>query len=314
MRRGLVTRAGSRSDALGKLVPAFGWLLNRWRHPALHCGMMVELPTPERILAGRDVRIGALTRIYLGAAAHLTLGHGVGLGRDVHIQSEDGHIRIGEASGINDHARLYGTVSIGRYCAVGPNLMVASGTHVYASPEPWRLIVEQEVAHPKANAAVCIGDDVWIGINVVILPGVTVGRGAVIGANSVVTRDVMPYTVVAGAPARALRQRLAFVPPPMIEAAQAPDAPYFYSGFAHRRQDGAKGHPFDRDFVVALGGGGTILELEVSTPAGTRFALGASEAQAEEGRVRLAVNAVRGPFLAISATAEGWLKSARLTD
>jgi acetyltransferase-like isoleucine patch superfamily enzyme len=309
-----MARAGSRSDAIGKLVPALGWLLNRWRHPALHCGVMVELPAPDRIMAGRDVRIGALTRIYLGSAAHLTLGHGVGLGRDVHIQSEDGHIRIGEASGINDHARLYGTVSIGRYCAVGPNLMVASNTHVYASPEPWGLIVEQELAHPLPEAEVRIGDDVWIGINVVILPGVTIGRGAVIGANSVVTKDVPPYTMAAGTPARSVRQRLAFVPPGGVEADNAKDAPYFYSGFAHRRQDGAKGYPFDRDFVLALAGAGSVLELEVDAPTGTRFALGAFEARADNGRVRLALEAVRGPFFPISATAEGWLKAARLTD
>jgi acetyltransferase-like isoleucine patch superfamily enzyme len=307
-----MARAGSRLDGLGKLVPAFGWLLNRWRHPSLHCGIMVELPAPDRIMAGRDVRIGALTRIYLGTNAHLTLGHGVGLGRDVHIQSEHGHIRIGEASGINDHARLYGTVSIGRYAAVGPNLMVASSTHVYASPEPWRLIGEQELAHPGPEAEVRIGDDVWIGINVVIMPGVTIGRGAVIGANSVVTKDVPPYTVAAGAPARIVRLRLAFLPPQKAEAAEAKDAPYFYSGFAHRRLDSAKGYPFDRDFVVCLAGAGSALELEVHAPEGTRFALGAAEARVENGRVRLATEATKGTFLAISATAEGWLSSARL--
>jgi acetyltransferase-like isoleucine patch superfamily enzyme len=301
-------------DGLGKLVPSLGWLLNRWRHPALHCGVLVELPAPDHILAGKDVRIGALTRIYLGEAARLTLGNDVGLGRDVHIQSENGQIRIGEASGINDHARIYGTVSIGRYCAVGPNLLVASNTHVYASPEPWRLIVEQELAHPPAQAEVHIGDDVWIGINVVIMPGVTIGRGAVIGANSVVTKDVAPYTVAAGAPARMIRERLAFMPPTAIEAVQAQDAPYFYSGFAHRRHTTAKGYPFDRDFVLALKGAGSFLELVVTAPEGTRFALGASEARVEDGRVRLATDTIKGPFHAISATAEGWLKAARLTD
>jgi acetyltransferase-like isoleucine patch superfamily enzyme len=309
-----MARSGSRMDALGKLIPALGWALNRLRHPSLHCGVMVELPPPDRILAGRDVRIGALTRIYLGASAHLTLGHGVGLGRDVHIQSEDGHIRIGEASGINDHARIYGSVSIGRYCAVGPNLMVASNTHVYASPEPWRLIGEQEVAHPLPEAEVRIGDDVWIGINVVIMPGITIGRGAVIGANSVVTKDVPPYAVAAGAPARVVRQRLVFMPPQMIEAAEAADAPYFYSGFAHRRLDTAKGYPFDRDFMLALAGPGSVLELVVNAPESTRFALGAVEAQVVDGRVRLAVDNIKGPFLAVSATTEGWIKAARLTD
>jgi acetyltransferase-like isoleucine patch superfamily enzyme len=53
---------------------------------------------------------------------------------------------------------------------------------------------------------VTIGSDVWLGAGAVILPGVTIGNGAVVGANSVVTADVAPYAVVACAPARFLRQ------------------------------------------------------------------------------------------------------------
>jgi len=52
-----------------------------------------------------------------------------------------------------------------------------------------------------------IGNDVWIGGNVVILTGVSVGDGAIVGANSVVTKDIPPYAIVAGAPARVLRKR-----------------------------------------------------------------------------------------------------------
>ena len=54
-----------------------------------------------------------------------------------------------------------------------------------------------------------IGNDVWIGHGAVILPGVTVGDGAVVGANAVVTKDVSPYAIVGGAPARVIRMRFA---------------------------------------------------------------------------------------------------------
>jgi acetyltransferase-like isoleucine patch superfamily enzyme len=54
---------------------------------------------------------------------------------------------------------------------------------------------------------VTIGDDVWIGCNAVILPGVRIGRGAVVAAGSVVTRDVPEYAIVGGIPARILKQR-----------------------------------------------------------------------------------------------------------
>ncbi len=56
-------------------------------------------------------------------------------------------------------------------------------------------------------APVIIGNDVWIGANVVIMNGVTIGHGAIIGATSVVTKDVPPYTIVAGSPARVIKSR-----------------------------------------------------------------------------------------------------------
>ncbi len=66
----------------------------------------------------------------------------------------------------------------------------------------WTEKHEENVLRP-----VTIGNDVWIGVRVIILGGVKIGNGAVIGAGSVVTRDVPPYAVVAGAPARLIRYR-----------------------------------------------------------------------------------------------------------
>jgi hypothetical protein len=94
--------------------------------------------------------------------------------------------------------------------------------------------------------------DCWFGINVVIAPGVTVGRGCVVGANSVVTADLAPYQVAGGNPARVIRQRLEFAPKPRIDAANEYDAPYFYDGF-----DLARAHDGEwvaaSDFILALG-------------------------------------------------------------
>lgn len=78
---------------------------------------------------------------------------------------------------------------------------------------------------------VVIEDDCWLGINVVVCPGVTVGRGTVVGANAVVTSSTLPYSIVAGAPARLIGQRLGFYPPISIRADSIEDIPYFYAGF-----------------------------------------------------------------------------------
>ena len=67
------------------------------------------------------------------------------------------------------------------------------------------LIVEQEWDSEKAG--IIVGDDVWIGANATILPGVKIGKGAVIGAGSVVTKDVKEYAIVAGVPAKHVRYR-----------------------------------------------------------------------------------------------------------
>ena len=61
--------------------------------------------------------------------------------------------------------------------------------------------------HPATKSKVIIGNDVWIGINALILSGITIGDGAIIGAQSVVTKDVEPYTIVAGNPAKVIRTR-----------------------------------------------------------------------------------------------------------
>ncbi len=98
-------------------------------------------------------------------------------------------------------------VTIGGYCSIAANVeFIIGGNHhterISTFPFPG-------AGHPTSKGPITVGSDVWIGKNVVILSGVTVGAGAAIGANSVVTRDVRPYAIVAGNPARELRRRFA---------------------------------------------------------------------------------------------------------
>ena len=103
--------------------------------------------------------------------------------------------------------------------AAGVNVFVSSGRHHFdAWPAlPIRVQEARRRADPALRAldsrTVHIGDDCWLGVNAVVQPGVTVGRGAVIGANAVVTRDVRPYSIVGGVPARPVKSRLEFTPP-----------------------------------------------------------------------------------------------------
>jgi acetyltransferase-like isoleucine patch superfamily enzyme len=93
-------------------------------------------------------------------------------------------------------------------CRIGNRVSIATNVTLVADSNPnnSRLCEEPYVKeHLIKSGPVVIEDDVWLGTNAVVLPGVRVGRGAVVGAGAVVTRDVAPFTVVAGVPARPIR-------------------------------------------------------------------------------------------------------------
>lgn len=89
-------------------------------------------------------------------------------------------------------------VTIGERVAIGPRVTIITGTHDIGGPERRR--------GESTAAPVVVEDGAWVGASSTILPGVTVGRGAIVGAGAVVTADVEPHTVVAGVPARVVRR------------------------------------------------------------------------------------------------------------
>lgn len=92
-------------------------------------------------------------------------------------------------------------ITIGNGVLIGYEATIVTTNHLYS--DPTRLIKDQGlVSHP-----VTIQDDVWIGTKAIILPGVTVGTGSVIAAGAVVTKNVAPYTVVGGVPAKFIKKR-----------------------------------------------------------------------------------------------------------
>ncbi len=112
-------------------------------------------------------------------------------------------MRIGDHTWIGQQCFLHsaGGITVGARVGIGPGVKVITSTHAEAGRDVPVLF------SPLEMAPVVIEDDADIGVNAVILPGVTVGRGAVVGAGAVVAADVPPYAVVAGVPARVLRYR-----------------------------------------------------------------------------------------------------------
>ena len=107
---------------------------------------------------------------------------------------------------------------IGRYCAIasGVRFLLPGANHADRGPStfpfgifgpPWAERTMDLVMSAQSRGDTVIGNDVWLGYQALVLPGVTVGHGAVVAAASVVAADVPPYTVVAGNPARPVRRR-----------------------------------------------------------------------------------------------------------
>jgi acetyltransferase-like isoleucine patch superfamily enzyme len=161
----------------------------------------------------------------------IALGERVWLARDCEIET-DARVEIGARTTLQRRCTIYGATRIGADCLFAPDVYVSSGTHAFRQ-QPHLPIREQERRLAEEGASlsrpVWIQDDCWIGVHAVIAPGVTIGRGSIIGANSVVTRDVPPYTIVAGVPARAIGQRLAWTPPSRVDLSIDTDLPYVLS-------------------------------------------------------------------------------------
>jgi maltose O-acetyltransferase len=119
---------------------------------------------------------------------------GFSIGRDVYIADE---LIIAE------ELRSRGLLTIGDRVSMAPRITLVTDSH----PNDSRI----RPFAPEKSGPIVIEADAWLGAGVVVLPGVTIGRGAVVGANSVVTRDVPPLHVVAGQPARTVR---VLTPPP----------------------------------------------------------------------------------------------------
>lgn len=111
-------------------------------------------------------------------------------------------LRVGDYSQLGQRARIDHDVTIGRDGVMGPDCVIMTAGHAFEDP---KVPVRLQGALPRRP--VVLGDDVWIGSRVTIMPGVTIGDGAVIGAGAVVTKDVAPFAIVAGNPARFVRWR-----------------------------------------------------------------------------------------------------------
>ncbi len=142
------------------------------------------------------------SQIQIGAGSHI-------LGQ-LRVFGHGGQIRIGESCFVGEDSRIWSAeaITIGNRVQIAHSVNIHdSNSHSLSASKRFRHLNEILcTGHPLilddvASAPVVLEDDAWIGFNATILKGVIIGQGAVVGASSVVTKDVVAYTVVAGSPA-----------------------------------------------------------------------------------------------------------------
>lgn len=122
------------------------------------------------------------------------------------IRSPESKLILGKNSHIGPFSVIFtGTygITIGENVMIAPHCCFAEGSHEYRN-----LDVPMLWAGNFSNGPIILEDDVWIGANCTILHNVRIGNGSIIGAGSVVTRDVEPYSIMGGVPARKIKSRL----------------------------------------------------------------------------------------------------------
>lgn len=152
---------------------------------------------PESTLKGHIVRRFIARKLFKYCGKNVMIRNGVVFGNGKTIQ-------IGENSQLGVNARIMSakSVIIGKNVLMGPDVIIMDINHAFKDKEV--PIMFQGYSESKE---VRIKDDAWIGARVVILPGVTIGRGSIIAAGSIVTKDVPDYAIFGGNPAKLIKYR-----------------------------------------------------------------------------------------------------------
>ncbi|HZP68456.1 MAG TPA: acyltransferase [Pseudolabrys sp.] len=167
--------------------------------------------------AGRGTRILATGRIVNPQVSTdaISIGEFTWIAGELLVFPQSGRIRIGDYCYIGDGTRIWSCCEVD----IGNRVFFAHGVNLHDNDAHSRSARErhahfrelvtrgtQTFSESVESAPTVIEDDAWIGFNSTILKGVRIGRGAIVGAGSVVTRDVAPYTVVVGNPANVVAQ------------------------------------------------------------------------------------------------------------
>lgn len=171
------------------------------------------------VYIGKNVGFFGISKIYIGEnckikqgsilevneqSEYISIEDNTVISEYVHIMSHGGYVKIGKNSFVGPKSQLQGRGGL----EIGDNVMIAGHSFVVASNHIFSDCYKPMMDQGEIGQGIKIGNDVWIGANATILDGISIGSGAVIGASAVVTKDVLPYEIVAGNPAKVIKHRI----------------------------------------------------------------------------------------------------------
>lgn len=204
------------SSLFGNAPGALGlWLRQKFYRSLLkHMGRGVVIGGgtifhyPQNISLGRAVALsyGCLIDARGGDGAEITIDDNVIIGRYTSIVCKEGRIHIGRDVGIGAQTTISAVsgnqVEIGNNTMIAPYVYIGGISYHFDSTD---IPIKDQGVNPQGGAS--IGDNVWLGANVTILDGVTVGNDAIVAAGAVVTGNIPPYSIAMGVPAKVVKMR-----------------------------------------------------------------------------------------------------------
>jgi acetyltransferase-like isoleucine patch superfamily enzyme len=188
--------------------------LHRWRlrraGRRLFVGARVEILFPRYLSVGDNVAIGRDSYLSCLSREGVRIGDNVRLKEHLWLQTTSHLTEVGKGVEIGDNTYVgpYCVIGGGGGVVIGRDVTLGAGVDILAENHRFEDILQPINRQGVTRRGIVIEDDCWIGNRAIVLDGVRIGRGSVVGAASVVTRDLPPGSVAAGNPARVIRTRL----------------------------------------------------------------------------------------------------------
>jgi acetyltransferase-like isoleucine patch superfamily enzyme len=225
----------------------------------------LKITHPENIHIGKGTSVHNNVDLYADKISSITIGKNSKIGQRTQLVStRNDHLKIGQNTSFHSDCSIVGQVTIGDNCLFARHIFISSYEHTFKHI-PYEYIKKQDLLH-KTKSPVSIADDCWIGWGVAIKSGIKIGKGAIVGANSVVTKNIPPYKIYGGIPAKEIGTRLEFKPPTTINSLNHSHSPYFYHGLM-KINDHYQNH-YDAFSIAAPKNSFTQIDIHVLEPTG----------------------------------------------